>query len=93
MITIYTRSFLHWNCLPILSLARLFKKGDNSDVKFKKILLKDICGNSIAVDIPDTPKPLQITEYDTEEIHWRKILTITLTSIIIGFSIFCFIVL
>lgn len=62
----------------------------------RKILLKDIRGNSIAVNIPDTPEPLQITEYGTEEIHWRKILTITLTSIIIGFSIFgffCFIVL
>lgn len=56
----------------------------------RKILLKDICGNSIAVNIPDTPEPLQITEYGTEEIHWRKILTITLTSIIIGFSIFGF---
>lgn len=62
----------------------------------RKILLKDKYGNSIAVDIPNTPKPLQITEFETEELHWRKILTITLTSIIIGFSVFglfCFIVL
>lgn len=62
----------------------------------RKIILKDICGNNIAVDMPDTPKPLQITEFETEELHWRRILTITLTSIIIGFSvfgIFCFIVL
>ena len=62
----------------------------------RKILLKDKYGNSIAVDIPNTPKPLQITEFRTEEFHWMKILTITLTSIIIGFSIFgffCFIML
>lgn len=62
----------------------------------RKILLKDIYGNSIYVDMPNTPKPLQITEFRTEEFHWMKILTITLTSIIIGFSIFglvCFIVL
>lgn len=62
----------------------------------RKIILKDICGNNIVVDMPDTPKPLQISEFETEELHWRKILTITLTSIIIGFSVFglfCFIVL
>lgn len=54
----------------------------------RKIILKDICGNNIAVDMPDTPKPLQIPEFGTEELHWRRILTITLTSIIIGVSVF-----
>ena len=62
----------------------------------RKILLKDKYGNSIAVDIPNTPKPLQITEFRTEEFHWRKILIIAFASIVIGFSIFgffCFIML
>ena len=57
----------------------------------RNILLKDIYGNSIYVDMPNTPKPLQITEFRTEEFHWMKILTITLASIVIGFSIFGFI--
>lgn len=54
----------------------------------RKILLKDIYGNSIYVDMPNTPKPLQITEFKTEEFHWRKILIIAFASIIIGFGVF-----
>ena len=54
----------------------------------RKILLKDKYGNSIVVDIPNAPKPLQITEFKTEEFHWRKILIIAFVSIIIGFGVF-----
>lgn len=39
----------------------------------RKIVLKDICGNNVTVDIPQTPEPLRIIEFDNKKCHWRKI--------------------
>lgn len=59
-----------------------------------KITIRDSSGNNIEITLPETPEPLQIVEFKKENFHWRKMLTISLASIIIGFSIFgafCFI--
>lgn len=59
-----------------------------------KITVRDSYGNNIEITLPETPEPLQIVEFEKDKFHWRKILTIALDSIIIGFSIFgvfCFV--